>query len=89
MIDRNRHAPGEQTDLTIELGRARLPVYEAAKLGQGSIVSLDALVDEPVDIRVEGRLVAKGEVLMLDGTFCVRVTELIARSTDHPQNHSH
>lgn len=65
-------------DLWIELGRTRLPSSEAAGLGPRSLVSLEALVDEPVDILIAGRLVARGEVLELDGNYCIRVTEMIA-----------
>ncbi|MEX0675757.1 MAG: FliM/FliN family flagellar motor switch protein [Pirellulales bacterium] len=78
MIDRTRNTPGEPVDLRIELGRAKVPRDEAAKFGRGSVVSLQTLVDEPVDIVAGGRLIAKGEVLVLDGSFCIRVTKLIA-----------
>jgi flagellar motor switch protein FliN/FliY len=43
------------------------------------VVSLETLVDEPVDIVVESQIVARGEVLVLDGCFCIRVTELVAK----------
>jgi flagellar motor switch protein FliN/FliY len=77
LIDRNRHAPHDELELTIELGRARLTTAQAANLGPGDVVALETLVDQPVDILVGGRLVARGEVLELDGNFCIRVTELI------------
>ncbi len=78
MIDRAANTPGGPLELRIELGRAKVPRDEAGKLGAGSVVSLETLVDEPVDIVVGGRLIAQGEVLVLDGSFCIRVTKLIA-----------
>jgi flagellar motor switch protein FliN/FliY len=76
MIDRSRHSEDEM-DLWIELGRARVPASYAAALAQGSVVSLESLADEPVNIFIAGRLVARGEVLELDGHYCIRVTELV------------
>ena len=48
------------------------------QLKKGGVVTLDKLAGDPVDIYVNGRLIAKGEVLVLNGNFCVRVAELIA-----------
>jgi flagellar motor switch protein FliN len=78
MVDRSANAHGTPVDLHIELGRARLRPDEADRLERGSVVSLESLVDEPVNIVAGGRLIAKGEVLVLDGSFCIRVTKLIA-----------
>jgi flagellar motor switch protein FliN/FliY len=78
MVDRMPSPRGDR-NLRIELGRVRLPWEQVAKLGPGSVVSLEALVDEPVDIVVESQIVARGEVLVLDGCFCIRVTELVAK----------
>jgi flagellar motor switch protein FliN len=78
MVDRTPNAPDTPVNLHIELGRARMRPDEADKLKRGSVVSLESLVDEPVDIVAGGRLIAKGEVLLLDGSFCIRVTKLIA-----------
>jgi flagellar motor switch protein FliN len=78
MIDRNRHAV-DPLELCIELGRAHVPHEQAAALGKGSVVTLEALVDQAVDIKAGGRLIARGEVIELDGSFCVRVTELIEK----------
>lgn len=82
MVDRNANTPGLPVDLHIELGRARVRPHEAEQLKRGSVVSLDSLVDEPVDIVAGGRLIAQGEVLVLDGSFCIRVTRLIASNQD-------
>jgi flagellar motor switch protein FliN/FliY len=64
-------------DLKIELGRTRLHLEEILQLRRGSVVTLDKLAGDPVDIFVNGRLVARGEVLVLNDNFCVRVAELI------------
>lgn len=65
-------------DLRIELGRAELLVEEVLKLREGSVVPLDKLAGDPVDILVNGRLVARGEVLVLNDSFCVRIAEILA-----------
>ncbi len=51
---------------------------DVLKLRKGSVVSLDKLAGDPVDIYVNGRLIARGEVLVLNDNFCVRVAELLA-----------
>jgi flagellar motor switch protein FliN/FliY len=67
-----------QLDLKIELGRADMHLEDVLKLRKGSVVPLDKLVGDPVEIYVNQRLVARGEVVVLDDNFCVRVVELIA-----------
>lgn len=62
----------------IELGRTRMLVEDVLRLGEGSVVELDKLAGDPVDVYVNDRLVARGEVLVLNDNFCVRVNELIA-----------
>ncbi len=66
-----------QLDVTIELGRTHMHLEEVLKLQQGAVVPLDKLAGDPVDIYVNGRLVARGEVLVLNDNFCVRVAELV------------
>lgn len=66
-----------ELDLCIELGRAELLIQEVLKLKEGSVVPLDKLAGDPVDILVNGRLVARGEVLVLNDNFCVRVAEIL------------
>ncbi|MDO8631455.1 MAG: flagellar motor switch protein FliN, partial [Phycisphaerales bacterium] len=61
----------------IELGRTRMLVEEVLKLGEGSVVGLDKLAGDPVDVYANDRLVARGEVLVLDDSFCVRINEVI------------
>jgi flagellar motor switch protein FliN/FliY len=65
-------------DLKIELGRTQMYLEDVLKLHKGSVVALDKLAGDPVDIYVNGRLIARGEVLVLNDNFCVRVAELIA-----------
>ncbi len=67
-----------ELDLRIELGRTHLYLEDVLKLRRGSVVPLDKLAGDPVDIYVNGRLIARGEVLVLNDNFCVRVAELIA-----------
>ncbi len=64
-------------DIKIELGRAKMNLDEILQLRRGSVVTLDKLAGDPVDVYVNGRLVARGEVLVLNDNFCVRVAELI------------
>ncbi len=64
-------------DLRIELGRAELLIEDVQKLREGSVVPLDKLAGDPVDILVNGRLIARGEVLVLNDNFCVRVAEIL------------
>ncbi len=62
----------------IELGRTRMFLDDVIKLGEGSVVELDALAGDPVDVFVNDRLVARGEVLVLGDNFCVRVSEIVS-----------
>lgn len=63
-------------ELTVELGRTRMNIGEIMDLGQGSVIELDKMAGEPVDIRVNGVLLGSGEVIVLDDVFGVRVTRL-------------
>ena len=67
-----------ELDLKIELGRTHMYLDEVLRLKRGSVVPLDKLAGDPVDVYVNGRLVARGEVLVLNDNFCVRVAELIS-----------
>ena len=62
----------------IELGRSRMLVEDVLKLSEGSVVELDKLAGDPVDVFVNDRLVARGEVLVLNDNFCVRINEIVA-----------
>lgn len=67
-----------ELDLKIELGRTQMYLEDVLRLRKGSVVPLEKLAGDPVDIYVNGRLIARGEVLVLNDNFCVRVGELIA-----------
>jgi flagellar motor switch protein FliN/FliY len=67
-----------ELNVKIELGRSRMLVEDVLKLNEGSVVELDKLAGDPVDVFVNDRLVARGEVLVLNDNFCVRVNEIIA-----------
>ncbi|MBN2400805.1 MAG: flagellar motor switch protein FliN, partial [Spirochaetes bacterium] len=64
--------------LTVELGRTRQLVRDILGLGEGSIIELDKLAGEPVDLLVNGKLIAKGEVVVIDENFGVRVTDIVS-----------
>lgn len=66
-----------ELDITIELGRAEILIEDVLKLREGSVVSLDKLAGDPVDIMANGRLVARGELLVIDGKFGVRLSEVL------------
>lgn len=66
-----------EMDLRIELGRTLMRLDEVLQLRSGSVVALDKLAGDPVDVFVNGRLIARGEVLVLNDNFCIRVTELV------------
>lgn len=63
----------------VELGRKFLDLKELGSLGTGSIIALDRLAGEPVDFLVAGELVAKGEVVVIDENFGIRLTEWVKR----------
>jgi len=67
-----------ELDLRIELGRTELLIEEVLQLREGTVVPLDKLAGDPVDIFVNGRLIARGEVLVLNDNFCVRIGEILA-----------
>lgn len=71
--------------VTVELGRTKRSIKEILELAQGSIVELDKLAGEPVDILVNSKLIAKGEVVVIDENFGVRVTDIISQ-TDRLKN---
>ncbi|WP_432799467.1 flagellar motor switch protein FliN [Poriferisphaera sp. WC338] len=64
--------------VTIELGRTEMLVEDVLRLTKGSVVELDKLAGDPVDVLVNGRLVARGEVLVLNDNFCIRISEIVA-----------
>ncbi|UCG33025.1 MAG: flagellar motor switch protein FliN [Phycisphaerales bacterium] len=68
-----------ELQVKIELGRTHKTVEEVLALGTGSVVELDRLAGDPVDILVNERLVARGEVLVLNDNLCIRVNEIVSR----------
>jgi flagellar motor switch protein FliN/FliY len=78
-VDASPHASASvQSDVTIVLGRTQMTPNEASKLQAGSLVVLEQEVGEPVEIYSGGRLVGRGQVVVIDDKFCVRVVELKA-----------
>ena len=73
-----------QLDLNIELGRTHMHLEEMLRLKKGAVVPLDKMAGDPVDIYANGRLIARGEVLVLNDNFCVRVAELVAGDAVEP-----
>ena len=66
--------------VTVEVGRTEMPLEQVLRLVPGSIVSLDKKVEEPVDLRVNGKLVARGEVVMVDDTYGLRITQIVDKA---------
>jgi flagellar motor switch protein FliN len=69
-------------NVKIELGRTRMLVEDVLRLSEGSVVELDKLAGDPVDVYVNDRHVAKGEVLVLNDSFCVRINEVLAPAVE-------
>lgn len=66
--------------LTVELGRTRITIKQLLELAQGSVIELDGLAGEPMDILINGYLIAQGEVVVVDDKYGIRVTEIITPS---------
>tara|TARA_R110002110_G_C13470513_1_gene720888 strand:- start:124832 stop:125287 length:456 start_codon:yes stop_codon:yes gene_type:complete len=69
-----------QVTLSVEIGRCKLPIKQLISLNQGSVVELDRAVDEPLDLLVNGTLIAKGEVVVVDGQFGLRLIDVVSQS---------
>ena len=67
-------------EVTVELGRVRMPVRELLALAAGSVIELTKLAGEPLDVLVNGKLVARGECVMVNDKFGVRLTDIVSRS---------
>ena len=63
--------------VSVELGRTEMVVEDVLRLAEGSVVELDKLAGDPVDVYVNQRLVARGEVLVLNDNFCIRISEIV------------
>ncbi len=66
--------------LTVELGRTRIPIKHILQLAQGSVVELDGLAGEPMDVLINGFLIAQGEVVVVNEKFGIRLTDIITPS---------
>jgi flagellar motor switch protein FliN/FliY len=66
--------------LTVELGRTRIPIKNILGLAQGSVVELEALAGEPMDVLVNGYLIAQGEVVVVNEKFGIRLTDIVTPS---------
>ena len=66
--------------LTVELGRTRVPIKHILQLGQGSVVELETMAGEPMDVLVNGFLVAQGEVVVVNDKFGIRLTDIVTPS---------
>ena len=67
-------------NLTVELGRTRIPIKHILQLAQGSVIELDALAGEPMDVLVNGCLIAQGEVVVVNEKFGIRLTDIVTPS---------
>src|SRR3712207_3249372 len=67
-------------DLSVELGRARMSIQDLLNLGPGSVIELDKVAGEPLDILVNDRLVARGEAVVVNDKFGVRITDIVSPS---------
>lgn len=69
-----------RVNLRVELGSARMQVQDILRLGAGSVVPLDSLAGDPVNLYVNDRLVARGEILVVNDNFAIRVLELVGEN---------
>jgi flagellar motor switch protein FliN len=66
--------------ITVSIGSTRMPLREVLKLATGSIIELDRLITDPVDILVNKCIIARGEVVVIEGNYGVRILEIVSRS---------
>ncbi|GMU20977.1 MAG: hypothetical protein AMXMBFR13_10730 [Phycisphaerae bacterium] len=71
-----------ELNVKIELGRSSMLIDEVLRLGEGSVVELDKLAGDPVDVFVNDRLIARGEVLVLNDSFCVRINDIVKEDAE-------
>ena len=81
VINEDNALMGVTIDIVAVLGTAEMKISQILQLGRGAVVELDRLVGEPVELRAEGRLVAKGEVIATDDKLSVQITEVVKFST--------
>lgn len=64
--------------LSVEIGRSKVPIKQLVSLNQGSVIELDRGVNEPLDLLVNGKLMARGEVVVVDGQFGLRLIDIVS-----------
>lgn len=67
-----------QVQLSVEIGRSKVPIKQLISLSQGSVIELDRGVNEPLDLLVNGTLMARGEVVVVDGQFGLRLIDIVS-----------
>ena len=87
-LEEGRHATGPSKDLdfildipleiTVEMGRTKMLINDLLQIGQGSVIELNRLAGEPLDILVNNRLIARGEVVVVNEKFGIRITDIIS-----------
>lgn len=70
----------------VVLGRARMPIHDILSLGQGSVVELDRLVGEPLEVTANGKLIARGEAVVVNDRLGVRIIEVVTDVLSNPQD---
>ncbi|HEX6811794.1 MAG TPA: flagellar motor switch protein FliN [Planctomycetota bacterium] len=66
--------------ISVEVGRAQMTLDEVLRLVPGSVIALDKKAEEPVDLRVNGKLVARGEIVMVDDVYGLRITQIVDKA---------
>jgi len=74
---RKVHIKDVRVPLQVVLGETELPVEDTARMGEGTIIELRSLAGEPVDLHASGEKIARGEVVVIDENFGIRITEII------------
>lgn len=69
-----------QVTLSVEIGRCKMPIKQLISLNQGAVVELDRSVNEPLDLLVNGTLIARGEVVVVEGQFGLRLIDVVSAS---------
>lgn len=87
-LDETRHAAGPSKDLdfildiplevTVEMGRTRMLINDLLQIGQGSVIELNRLAGEPLDILINSKLIARGEVVVVSEKFGIRITDIVS-----------
>jgi flagellar motor switch protein FliN/FliY len=67
-------------DVTVELGRSRMSIQELLALSPGSVIELDKIAGEPLDIVVNDRLIARGEAVVVNDKFGIRITDIVSKT---------